>query len=1039
MDNFFATAEAFGKDGKYLGKIENGKDLECYLKAVFNATEYIYGKRPRTPEEKDQKDLREEYEALLTDIEEKWKKEMLRIGPDHERDLEKLYCLVKGNLLLRKGQREDALYADSEESYQQAVCLLRRHVKKSENDTRDVIDLLIQVCLGKYFRNLGHYKKRSHFHMAVYELQKVIQWLQEEQHTYDRQKTLIWLDVMANIGRAYKNLYNLAESKRYFGEIIYAVSPKIGDKAEDILRQVKELELEIDIRKEALLLCESESGDRMYESYLIQALVQLAIVYRKERNYHIAESLCHAVIRMDGGNIDARNNLGVCYRKQGNYTIAISEIGPLNKDGNSFAEINYWKCKLQQIARDDEITEDTKREFDQFVEKSGADREIRLLQGRFLLIENDTEAALCVFRKLYEESPYINPGTIGLKAYYNIANCLIRQEKYQQAEKILREILNICEDDRLARIDLGWCMMKMNQYIAAGEEYEKLLRIESETTLEELKERIKLPDWPRFERMKVRNNLGECYLRGKEIAKARLIFEEVCLEENENVEAISFLAQCDLMEGEEARRCKKYDEARRFYMKAIERLERTTESKKKDIQPMSGLIAARSTYLEIISENNDEESEDYRKAADNYKKYIESCLLYYPEIRYTQKACYEIARFLKELNDDEETNILYRAFAHIRLWEKEEGCHAFSHFMDSQVFLCMGATMRGKILMYLFLIYGAVMRIKEECRYSPDASCKEMTIPRHYTTMDTLKILLATQTPEGEQSKENKVPKLRLWNSVYMNDPYEGVSFLDLLMNQNGEGGGNVLDQYFPYLKNNEKNLNPVNGNVYITSLTNQKDDLLMWMTYADQAQGCNIVFADDFFDIRSKLDGPMGFPVYSDEDYPLYEVQYIDVNEAKKGKIKIAVMDEGANADQHLRMEEARSKAKRIESGMKDLWENIQVLEGYLIAAPEIKESGKDTIRGFIADAINEVRFLFKYDEYNREQEMRMVRYSYEPAFEEKFDIPRMYVEVERDIRIKEVMLGPKISPEKTDEIVAWLYSTGKVEKVTKSEKHFR
>lgn len=145
--------------------------------------------------------MREEYEAFLADVDEKWKDKTFWKETNHE--LEKLYCLVKGNLLLRKGQRED-------------------------------IDLLIQVCLGKYFRNLGHYKKRSHFHIAVYELQKVIQWLREEHHAFDRQKTQIWLDVMANIGRAYKNLYNLAEAKRYFGEIIYAVSSKIGDRAERV-------------------------------------------------------------------------------------------------------------------------------------------------------------------------------------------------------------------------------------------------------------------------------------------------------------------------------------------------------------------------------------------------------------------------------------------------------------------------------------------------------------------------------------------------------------------------------------------------------------------------------------------------------------------------------------------------------------------------------------------------------------------------------------------------------------------------------------
>lgn len=1038
MKNFFNV------QSKNAEMIQNSEDMRLYLERIFDETEDQYSLRINEEEKKAW------YEKCLNDVDAAWQKaESWQDNKDSEK-LEKLYHLVKGNLLLRKGQNQDELFTNSKESYHDALKLLRKHVKQEEDGEWDIIDLLIQLSIGKYFRNLGHRERRSNFYIAISELEKVEQRIKAGMGENRREAACIWLDVRVNIGRAYKNLYNLTQAKKYFSEIIVGIGAKAGDEAQKALQKVEQLGVMKDKPVDGMEFYEQIEGDQaLYRSYLIQGLVQLAIVYRKERKYDIARGLCDAVVMMNHDNVDAVNNLGVCYRKEGDYEKAKEKFEPLMKNKNRFAEINYWKCVLKEIEKtnDREMRDKDKADLNEFMKRGAEDREIRLLKGRFLQQQGKLKKAFKVFYKLYGEYPYIKPGTIGLKAYYSMAKCLIMLEKYQQAERILREIIKLCEDDRLAGIDLGWCMMQMNQYKAAKEQYKTIMKISKTETEEELEGWCAPANWPQFERMKVQNNLGECYLRTKNIKYAKIMFEKVYREEKENVAAIGFMAQCHMLDGERARKKKDYNTAKSEYEEAIQKLEKVqrlelVQSQKKirkdaekDIQVISRLIVAKGAYIQIVAEETGTETEEYKEKALEYKKYIEGRLLYYPNFCYMQKACYEIARFLKALGNDEQYEILYRAFSDIHLWKEEEGWRTFSHYMKSQAFLCLKANERGKILMYLFLIYGDVIRIKEECRYSPDASNKNVIVPRHYTTINVLKILLADQNKKEKQG-EKSTAKLRLWNSVYMNDPYEGVCFLDLMGHRAGNKGKKILSEYFPHLNNNETDLSPVSGNVYITSLTKQQDNLLMWMTYADKAEGCSIAFADDFFDIRSRIDGSMGFPVYADHDYPLYEVQYIDEKEAKNGNIRI-INAEVLSGNQQVR--KYADKAERIRQSMEDILENIQALEKYMRPLFKADDPRADAIRGFIADALNEVRYLFKYAEYAQEQEMRVVSYSYNPQFDEKFDVPRMYAEVEREIQIKEVMLGAKISPEKTEEIVSWLYATGKVERVTKSGKHFK
>lgn len=293
------------------------------------------------------------------------------------------------------------------------------------------------------------------------------------------------------------------------------------------------------------------------------------------------------------------------------------------------------------------------------------------------------------------------------------------------------------------------------------------------------------------------------------------------------------------------------------------------------------------------------------------------------------------------------------------------------------------------------------------CRYKQKDGKIEK--PVHYTSLKTLKCLLT--------KNEERPGKLRLWNTNYMNDPNEGKVFLEMMeaiISKNEKNGENeVWKNYFSYLDRIDFSSGTVNNNVYIISLSKKRDNIYMWNSYADGSNGCAITFADDFFDIRCPSSDFSGSSEYTDSDYPLYEVKYIQ----EKWRDK--------------------DEEKELRGHLLGIWNNIVELE------KDLKETGQELqkeVRRFVVDRLNEIRFLFKYSEYENEGELRVVQYSNEPKIEEEaFPIPRLYIEVERDVRAEEVCLGSKNSTSQIEELVPWLYATKKVEKVSKSKRNYR
>jgi len=1062
---------------------ENLQQPEAHLKFIYNETEWIHSpyevQKDTQPDEEGRDRL---YAGLIQEVQ--------AIKPVLDEKLLRLYHLVLGNLYLRRGQCEDEMCKNSGDSYRKAVKLLREYSDSDTRGPKDVITLLIHLSLGKYFRSLGNNAGRSNFQLSIHEFQMITERLEDGGEFLDRKQTQLWLDAKLNIGQGMKNLYDLDGAGQCFGGMITQLKKLAWkDKKRYLAGEGSVLPHPDESCRGNSIYDRMAKDQKLLDSFLVRALMQLATVYRKQREYEKCKVLCNIIQKMDPENIEAKNTLGVCHRKTKEFQKAVDLCKPLMAKGNRYAKLNYWKCVLRQIEDDKETPDASAKEINDFLRRDEQDRELRLLQGRFLQVQGKMKKAYRVFEELYEKFPYISHGTIGLKAYYNMATCLMHKGKYQQARRMLDEILKVCDKDRLARIDLGWCMMKMNQYLSALAMYQEILGIRPDADVEELSQWQDKSNLSNYEKVRQLNNLGECYLHAEDTRKAKCMFDIVLSLEQDNMRALDFRAQCYMQEGEMLEDTGDYDGALAAYENAIDSLKeaiRYSEKKdsfKKDGLPrISSLIIVQAAYRRVVDKKKTQKTDREIRKSQEYKKYLENSLLYCPDVAYSQKACFEIAQFLiekEQTGTEEETLTFYRAFSRITLWDKEEGYEAFSRFMQSHDIMCLGASKRGKILARLIRIYGEVIRIKEECRYSPDVSCDRVRIPVHYTSLEVLKKLLP------KQNKKKHRGRMRLWNSVYMNDPFEGTCFLDLLKlgckEQETQNTGkdsepnpqweakaqDILSKYFPHLNNGEKNLAPVNSNIYITSLSNQTDDLWMWITYADKVRGCNIVFADDFFDIRSRISGSLGSPVYSDSDYPLYQVQYLDEEKLRMGEIKLAIpknqqsQETETTAGRKTGTENVSEKTGQIQKGIFHIWNDIEELHEWLEKNKEpdkgnpaesgtdkneptgqergIKESSRNAICSFVADALNEIRFLFKYQEYAQEEEMRLVRRSYEPKFDEKFSIPRMYTEVDREIQVEEVKLGAKVSPAETDEVVSWLNATGRVKKVTKSGKHYK
>lgn len=449
-------------------------------------------------------------------------------------------------------------------------------------------------------------------------------------------------------------------------------------------------------------------------------------------------------------------------------------------------------------------------------------------------------------------------------------------------------------------------------------------------------------------------------------------------------------------------------------------------------------------------------------------------------------------------------NQMYRSFSYITIYE-ERGAPVFNFLRDDSRFRLFTAMQRGKFLALLLAMYKPIKAIKEECCFNlQDKNSTQNLV--HYTSIESLKNLLSVEILDDSTStaevddlnlkrfeelymmieRENTIPHevqkklmqvlycakeeelkflkhkehdkkssphFRINNCGYMNDVFEGNTFLTGIANIAGDkkigdsGRTAFVKNFFPQINRSNEDMLPIGSNVYIGSLSIKEDSFPLWSVYAVEENGCNIEFGKDFFDINGipylpRVLRDYMLSKYTDQDYPLYIVQYIDSNFTEKCETYAKSQNDDYNDFEIVDVKGHKQTCGTVAIHYQDLlrlfnqiYRRWKQLNDYL---EEVVSDSKDVIHAFAADRINEIRFLFKDADYEFEGEVRVIYTDFADSSAAQTDttlkvpkVPRVYVDMDREIKDLTIRLGSKIPDATVDEYVTWLKHTKRVQKI--------
>ena len=395
-----------------------------------------------------------------------------------------------------------------------------------------------------------------------------------------------------------------------------------------------------------------------------------------------------------------------------------------------------------------------------------------------------------------------------------------------------------------------------------------------------------------------------------------------------------------------------------------------------------------------------------------------------------EKECYDKARSCKEpsllavlrlveLHCGEKINesTIFENLSNLKnntVYSDEKYMYILKHIIDITKEIALDK--KGEVRYHLLCLVNQIIKIKSLLKYPYSRVIgKEIA---HYTKINTLKCLLGTDDVSS---------KFRLQNVAYMNDPSEGEILWKLLdtlypdvypdelphdtVLSNSSFTRNILEK-----RPHDKSLmNLYSSNTYLASFSEEKNKLPLWTQYADDGKGCCIVFDSNFFDDRDEsfVNGSNYHPANDKqndyllaEEYCLYRICYVD--------------------DSKDKIEPQNEDDKKISVELKDI---IKIMKN-------LKSLKLDEIMIPALNLLDQIRYLFKSKDYEHEKELRIVKFPNKDmimADSEHFRVPHLYIEINKEIKIKEVVLGPKT--ERMSEIAPFVLLDGKVELLSVSD----
>jgi hypothetical protein len=325
----------------------------------------------------------------------------------------------------------------------------------------------------------------------------------------------------------------------------------------------------------------------------------------------------------------------------------------------------------------------------------------------------------------------------------------------------------------------------------------------------------------------------------------------------------------------------------------------------------------------------------------------------------------------------------------------------------------------------MYKLYAVVSELKSKLRYT-----KFKTVG-HYTKIGNLKYLIKPKYNNGNQMPEDKqgrpkVGRLRLNNVSYMNDPTEGTVFIQLLKRYTKEDKQGIIDDFYKNKSGNKREVLNGKNHVFLASFSRAIDTSLpMWVQYCENGEGCCLVFEDNFFakEDRTSLSCPPDCKS--------------DKKEMRKNE-NINIMDDKEPDYCLYKVKYIKCENDLYELKNNELSKLIEEIGDQLIGFEDELKKEDSAIRGIILNMLDQVRFLFKDKNYEHEEEVRLVKFEDNGNVKytddaEGFRVPHVYIEMEKELRFKEVILGPKV--QNAAEIANYLYYTEKVDEVSKSK----
>lgn len=824
----------------------------------------------------------------------------------------------------------------------------------------------------------------------------------------------ITLDAVINMGRCLRNQMKHQEAIPYFAAVCAALAPMCGDgEGEAIIAQQKLLETYggIDEKIKGKFHVEENSQqpqqqckDKKDPQYL-QALVNLvSCLTDGPRAYAEAQELAlHVLKNIQKENIDMQNNMGRLYRKiksfskaEESYQKVMENLGNARRTGasyivdetdplNRYAELERAKCFVRQ--------QNYKKALEQLewlLNFYQDDIELLLWKGLCYRNQGCLAQAVGTLQQILRTETSIRRGTVGLKARYVMGNCYLEWKDPAQAKIWFYEIWKSEPNDLLALKKYVWCQQIIGEY-GEGKSNREIMDNLNQQSAEQRRNGL----WG-----EIYNCMGRRYLHMNQdkIVTALNCFQQVLQEESGNIEALCGAACC-------LRRLKK--NVKNIDVDFVKKLIGENETESKDFKGMA--VALSKKAREVAPGNPHVESEyvlclirNGKKGRDEVINQVLNIDQVFPR-ELCVEALAELARCVERITDEQERKNKYQAFHYLRPMKWEAASQQVEALVNSTEFREMykepesgkqsevDRERQGKLLAHVYRLHHTMEQIKTTLRLKREELREKPCW--HYTRMGTMQKLLLAQ---GEQQ-----PRFRLSNVAYMNDSAEGESFGKLLEQC---GSQSEMLQAYGLLPGGEAPNDSSLRNVYLTSLCTADDYIYMWAIYADKGTGCSLKFDENFFDVKDSY--PQGYIPFHEEknSYPLYRIVYL----TGKGEFQSA---EGK-------------------------------LEGYLrtlkVLLRKIQREMQGVSLSYIAAMLDQVRYLFKYDEYSSENEVRclVVTRKRELAAGEG-DTPYLYTEIDKEIRLDEVRFGPKVfkSPEKE----AWMYATNRVKEVSYSNRHYR